>query len=109
MNKFIEFYNYVSENHDARAKLEALMGQRETMEKGAYFDAMIAFAKENGFEFQKEEVIKYFEENFSNSELSDADLDAVAGGKGSGASDFWEGFKGGFVSVAGSLGFCFLD
>lgn len=110
MNKFIEFYNHVTENAAAKAKLTALMEKGAAMDKGAYFDAMIAFAKEEGYTFTKDEVVKYFEENFSEGELSDDDLEAVAGGKGSkGLSDFWEGFKGGFVSVVSSLGFCFSN
>ncbi len=107
-NKFIDFYNHVVENAAVKAKMEALMAQGASMSKDAYFDAMIAFAKEEGYAFTKDEVIKYFEDNFSSGELSDEDLEAVAGGKNSGGiSDLWDGFKSGFVSMATALGFCF--
>lgn len=108
-NKFIDFYNHVVEKADAKAKMEALMAQSASMSQDAYFDAMIAFAKEEGFDFTKEEVVKYFEDNYSDGELSDEDLEAVAGGKSKAGGDFWIGFKAGFVSVATSLGFCFSN
>ncbi|MEL7658083.1 MAG: Nif11-like leader peptide family RiPP precursor [Bacillota bacterium] len=108
MNKFVEFYNYVAGDAEAKSKLEALMAKGANMDKDAYFDEMIAFAKDQGYDFTKEEVIKYFEDNFAEGELSDDDLEAVAGGKSSFGADFWKGFKAGFVSVATSLGFCFL-
>lgn len=110
MNKFVEFYNYVAGDAKAKSDMEALMAKGASMDKDAYFDAMIAFAKDKGFDFTKEEVIKYFEDNFSNGELSDDDLEAVAGGKMSNQDwgDFWTGFKAGFVSMATSLGFCLI-
>ncbi len=110
MNKFVEFYNHIVGDAEARAKMEALMAKGSAMDKDAYFDAVIAFAKDEGYEFTKEEVTKYFEDNFSEGELSDDDLEAVAGGKASKQDwgDFWTGFKAGFVSMATSLGFCLI-
>ena len=108
MNKFVEFYNYVTSDAEAKAKLEALIAKGGNMDKDAYFDEMIAFAKGQGYDFTKEEVVKYFADNFEEGELSDDDLEAVAGGKGQFGADFWKGFKAGFVSVATTLGFCLM-
>ena len=52
-------------------------------------DDRFAFLKAEGFDFTTEEI-----STFQNQELTDADLDMIAGGKGGGwFSDFWGGVK----------------
>lgn len=78
-NKFVEFYAMVMQSPELHAKFAEISSGTGT----DVFDQLIAFAKENGFDFTKEEVLEYFKTNFNNSgELTDDDLEAVAGGKG---------------------------
>ncbi len=79
-NKFVDFYVKVMESPEAQAKFAKIASGGADNE---VFDQLIAFAKETGFDFSKEEVVEYFKTNFSdNAELTDDDLESVAGGKG---------------------------
>lgn len=79
-NKFVDFYAKVMQSPEEHAKVAAIAAGGATEET---FDKLIAYAKESGFDFTKEEVVEYFKTNFSDKgELTDDDLEAVAGGKG---------------------------
>ncbi len=103
MGKFVDFYVKVMESPEAKQKVSAIVAG------GAKDDAiekMIALAKEYGFEFTKQEIAEYFKTNFSSdsTELSDADLEAVAGGKGGKIPHYSdEEFGKSLVSFGGAL------
>jgi len=81
MGKFVDFYVKMMETPEAQKKFGEIMANGSN-EKA--LDELIALAKEYGFDFTKEEVIEYYKANVGNdsAELTDADLEAVAGGKG---------------------------
>lgn len=102
MGKFVDFYVKVMETPELKAKVSAII----TGGGDAAIDKLIALAKENGFEFTKQEVADYFKTNFSGdgAELSDADLEAVAGGKGGRIPRYSdEEFGKSLVSIGGAL------
>ena len=84
MNKYLEFYQHIESNPQAKAKLaalgEALQGteDRETIIK-----ALIELAEQEGFSFSVEETAQYFDSLNAEGTLSDEELEAVAGGKSS--------------------------
>lgn len=76
--------------------------------------ALIDLGKKHGYEYTKYDMKDFAEKlNADDTELSEDDLDSVAGGSKEGAKqffkDFGDGFKAGFVSMATSLGLCFAD
>jgi predicted ribosomally synthesized peptide with nif11-like leader len=62
------------------AKLKDDAGLREKLQGAADLDAALALAKEAGFDVSKAEWIRY--QASQTSELSDAELEGVAGGSG---------------------------
>ena len=58
--------------------------QKALSEAGSDIDKVVSIASENGYDFTKEELIKFAEEQ--KSKLSDEDLKSVAGGTGEGAA-----------------------
>ena len=60
------------------AKLKDDAGLREKLQGAADPDAAVAFAKEGGFDVSKAEWLRY--QAAQTSELSDAELEGVAGG-----------------------------
>lgn len=81
MSKFVDFYVKMMETPEAQKKF-AEIASNSADEKA--LEKVIGLAKEYDFDFTKEEVKEYFKTNYSNdsAELTDADLEAVAGGKG---------------------------
>lgn len=88
-------------------------GLRKAMEDENAKDkvqALIAYGKECGYEFNVDDIKEYSKKiSADEAELSDDELGAVAGGSKAGARDFVDGFKLGFVSMATSLGLCLAD
>lgn len=67
------------------------------------FEDFIAIANKAGYDFTIEDFKNAVQEKKTqNSELSDSDLEAVAGGS-SFWHDFWGGFKYGFVDPVGGI------
>jgi predicted ribosomally synthesized peptide with nif11-like leader len=62
------------------AKLNVEVGLREKLKGAADLDAAVAIVKEVGFDVSKADWLKY--EAKQTLELSDAELEGVAGGKG---------------------------
>ncbi len=81
MGKFVEFYVKMMETPEAQKKVAEIVGRGANDEA---IEKLIALAKDYGFDFTREEVAEYFKNNlnYESSELSDAELEAVAGGKG---------------------------
>ena len=67
------------------AKIKDDAGLREKLQGAADLDAALALAKEAGFDVSKPEWLRY--QASQTSELSDAELEGVAGG-----TDCWPGF-----------------
>jgi predicted ribosomally synthesized peptide with nif11-like leader len=91
-------YEKVSTDFDLQKKFLDIMqesnevGTEETREK------LIRFAHDSGFDVDITEMQQFLKDTFEKKEgqLSDAELDMVAGGKGGGAGT---AFVGGFVSA----------
>jgi predicted ribosomally synthesized peptide with nif11-like leader len=66
------------------AKLKEDAGLQEKLKEAADLDAAVVLAKEAGFDVSKEDWLKY--QAKQTLELSDAELEAVAGGYCSGAN-----------------------
>lgn len=82
MNKFMEFYSHVTENEEASKGLAVLSEKfNQDSDQESVLDELIAFAKKEGFHFEKEEVKGFIEGASASGELSDEELEAVAGGK----------------------------
>ncbi len=86
---------------------------RKVMEDESITDkkqTIIDLAKKYGFEFTVEDIKNYSAKlKEQGDELSDDELEAVAGGSKSGARDFGNAFKNTLISLASSLGGCFAD
>lgn len=82
MEKMKELYAKVAGDVDLQAKFVEIM--KNAAEAGeATNEKLISFAREAGYEISFEEVREYYEalSGQKEGELSDAELDAVAGGK----------------------------
>ena len=99
MAAFQDFITKVSTDKELEAKFKALIQDTTVEDKK---QALLEFAKEIGIELTIADVEEYVKANTEEGELSDEQLDVVAGGTG-----FWTGFAQGFCSVLASLGFCF--
>ncbi|MEL7658082.1 MAG: Nif11-like leader peptide family RiPP precursor [Bacillota bacterium] len=100
-SKFVDFFVKVMETPEAQAKFTEITANG-TNDK--VFDDLIVFAKDYGYDFTKEEIVEYFKANVSNAELSDDDLEAVAGGKGFRMPEYTnEEFGKAFLSVFGAF------
>lgn len=83
MEKMMKLYETVANDGNLKSRFTEIMsnaektGQEETMEK------LKTFAKEAGFDVTTDEIDFFFNEQSkkSNGELSDLELDMVAGGK----------------------------
>jgi len=84
MSKMKELYEKVAGDSVLQAKFSEIM--KKSGEKGseATVESLVAFAKEEGYDVGSDEITKFFKEftEKSEGELSDTELDAVAGGKG---------------------------
>ncbi|MDR1271958.1 MAG: Nif11-like leader peptide family RiPP precursor [Clostridiales Family XIII bacterium] len=75
MSKVSEFYEAFSKDEAMQERAKARIEAFNEAGKQAKAEAIIAFAEEEGYTFTAEELIE-----FSNRELSDEELQAVAGG-----------------------------
>ena len=82
MSKFMDFYRHVMNDSEASARL-GQMAESLTQDKDqdAQLNALIAFAAEEGYVFEKDEVKAFVEGMQVGGELSDEELEVVAGGK----------------------------
>lgn len=78
-----ELYDKVAGNPDLLKKFNQINQEAETAGESATEDKLLAFAKEAGFEVSLEEMKTFFQGlgEQTQGELSDAELDQVAGGK----------------------------
>lgn len=85
MSKMKELYEKVASDSALQAKFSEIMKKAEEKGSDATAESLVAFAKEEGYEVGSEEITKFFAELSEKSkggELSDMELDSVAGGKG---------------------------
>lgn len=94
MSNMKELYEKVAADTNLQAKFQGIMAAAENAGKGATEEKLVAFAKEAGFEVVPAEIETFFSEMSEKreGELTDSELDAVAGGKGG---------IGALVSIAG--------
>ena len=78
-----ELYVKVTEDSALQSKFSEIMRDAEKAGAEATKEKLIAFAKEAGFDVNMDEVREFFKALSEQNEgtLSDAELDAVAGGK----------------------------
>lgn len=82
MTKFMDFYRHVMNDSEASARLgEIAGGFTPDKDQDAQLNALIAFAAEEGYVFEKEEVKAFIEGMQVGGEISDEELEVVAGGK----------------------------
>ena len=83
MNQMEELYRKVAGDPALQAKFAERMKDAETAGGDAAKAILTEFAKEAGYEISFEEMMRFFAEQKEQmaGELSDAELDAVAGGK----------------------------
>jgi predicted ribosomally synthesized peptide with nif11-like leader len=88
METMKELYEKVAGDSALQAKFTALMKDAEKVGEEATKEKLVAFAKEAGFDVSYEEVYEYFKtlSEKEEGELSDAELDSVAGGKSDGGT-----------------------
>jgi predicted ribosomally synthesized peptide with nif11-like leader len=104
---FKEFVDKSTTDQALQEKIKSMVADAKVTDKKA---GLIAIGKEAGFVFSLDDMKAYtveIKDDFNKSELSEEQLDAVAGGGF--WNDFGKGFKAGFVSMATSLGLCFAD
>ena len=84
MSKMKELYEKVASDSVLQAKFSEIMKKAEEKGSDATVASLVAFAKEEGFDVGAEEIKKFFAElsESKGGELSDMELDSVAGGKG---------------------------
>lgn len=83
MSQMKELFLKVSQSTELQAKLQGIMKDAEAAGGQVTGEQMIEFAKSAGFEISLEDMKNYFQ-SFSartEGELSDKDLDLVAGGE----------------------------
>lgn len=105
MSKMEELYAKVAADSILQEKYQktltdvSLPATKEDLDVAALekqtLDVMIRFAKEQGFEVTGEEIKEFFSEKaaLQNTELSAAELDAVAGGKTAGGYACFQSFS----------------
>lgn len=111
MSRFEEFLNEAKVNEELGAGMRKMFEDESITDKK---QGLIDYGKANGYEFTVEDMKAYSEKlNEEDAELSEDELDAVAGGSKAGAKkffdDFGRGFRVGLHSMATSLGLCFID
>jgi len=83
MEKMKELYGNVAKDSTLRTKFEEIMKNAADAGPEKTGEELISFAKEAGYEVSIEEVREFFQSLIGHKDgaLSDAELDAVAGGK----------------------------
>lgn len=84
MSEMKELYLKVTKDADLQAKITEILKNAEKAGEDTTKERLIQFAKEEGFEITVEEMQAFFKDLAENNstELSAAELDMVAGGKG---------------------------
>lgn len=79
-----ELYEKVAANSTLQAKFAEIMKDAESIGEKATKERLLAFAKEAGYDITVDEMQEFFEAlaEAKCGELSDTELDQVAGGKG---------------------------
>ena len=95
MSGMIALYEKVAGNSVLQAKFSQILAQSEQDGKELTEDKLVAFAKEQGFDLSLSEMSEFFQSlsHTEQGELSDLELDLVAGGKS----------MGGIVNIANSV------
>lgn len=85
MAQMKELYEKVTADSELQVKFAEIMKGVEAAGEETTKEKLTAFAKEAGYEVTLEEMQKFFKElaESKEGELSDVELDQVAGGKGS--------------------------
>ena len=84
MSKIEELYAKVATDSTLQRKFAEIMSEAEATGKAKAEEALVAFAKEAGYEIPFEEARQFMENLVAkkkNGELTDTELDLVAGGK----------------------------
>jgi predicted ribosomally synthesized peptide with nif11-like leader len=82
MNKMKELYEKVAKDNALQAKFNAILSEAEKAGEEVTKQKLLAFAKEAGYEVSLDEMKDFFKGlTEANGELSDSELDQVAGGK----------------------------
>lgn len=83
MSQMKELYEKVAKDGSLQAKFNAIINGAEQAGKEATNQALLAFAKEEGFDVSLEEMQEFFQSlsKPKEGELSELELDMVAGGK----------------------------
>lgn len=117
MSKITDLYMHVTENPDVATRLQNLVqtfpqqAELTSEQQEQIIDDLIVFAKEEGYLFTREEVYGYLTSTMENGEISEDELDAVAGGKGSGDVGSGNGCnntKGACLVVGGAIKVCVI-
>ena len=95
MGKMKELYEKVANDSALQAKFNAIINDAEKAGEAVTGEKLMAFAKDAGFEVTLDEMKEFFKElaEKSKDELSEVELDMVAGGKS----------VGGIFTVIGSV------
>ena len=96
MEKMKELYEKVAKDAALQAKLNGILKNAEQAGEAATGEKLTAFAKEAGYEVCFDEAKEFFKElaEKKEGELSESELDMVAGGKSGGevaVSIWWMG------------------
>ena len=88
MSQMKELYEKVAKDAGLQAKFAQITQEAEEAGKEATGEKLLAFAKEAGYEISLDEMSAFFQElaKENTGELSNLELDMVAGGKGEGAA-----------------------
>lgn len=83
MSKMKELYEKVSKDGALQSKFNAILNDMKQVGEQATNQALLAFAKEEGFDVSLEEMQEFFQSlsKPKEGELSELELDMVAGGK----------------------------
>ncbi|MEL7654736.1 MAG: Nif11-like leader peptide family RiPP precursor [Bacillota bacterium] len=100
MERMKALYQKVAGDADLQSKFFEIINGDEELEGNEIQRQLIEFAKEAGFDITIEEMNEFFKElNENQDELSESELDMVAGGKGSLKRDVKELFRRGKKNV----------
>ncbi len=82
MEKMKKLYEKVAADSKLQAKFEVIINAAEKVGEAETSEKLVGFAKEAGFDVTLDEMQKFFKNLSENKdELSDQELDMVAGGK----------------------------